>query len=124
VRVHPEGIHPEGHPATTVGKIKERREPMRRVVHFEINADDLERAVKFYQKVFGWKIEKWNGPVDYWLVMTGPNDQPGINGGIMKRMNLEASTYNTVDVPSVDEFTKKITEQGGRLQFRRWRCLG
>jgi predicted enzyme related to lactoylglutathione lyase len=88
---------------------------MRRVVHFEINADDPERAVKFYQKVFGWKIEKWNGPVDYWLVMTGPNDQPGINGGIMKRMNPEASTYNTVDVPSVDEFTKKITEQGGKV---------
>jgi predicted enzyme related to lactoylglutathione lyase len=88
---------------------------MLRVVHFEINADDPERAVKFYQKVFGWKIEKWNGPIDYWLVMTGPNDQPGINGGIMKREDPQASTYNTVDVPSVDEFTKKIIEQGGKV---------
>lgn len=88
---------------------------MLRVVHFEINTDDPERAVKFYQQVFGWKIEKWEGPIDYWLVMTGPNDQPGINGGIMKRMNPEASTYNTVDVPSVDEFSKKIVEHGGKV---------
>ncbi|OGC85301.1 MAG: glyoxalase [candidate division Zixibacteria bacterium RBG_16_43_9] len=88
---------------------------MLRVVHFEINADDPERVVKFYQKVFGWKIEKWSGPVDYWLVTTGPNDQPGINGGIMKRMNPQSSTYNTVDVPSVDEFTKRIVESGGKV---------
>jgi len=88
---------------------------MPRIVHFEINSDDPERAVKFYQKVFGWKIEKWNGPVDYWLVTTGPKDQPGINGGIMKRINPQASTYNTVDVPSVDEFTKKIVESGGKV---------
>jgi hypothetical protein len=88
---------------------------MPRVVHFEINSDDPEWAVKFYQKVFGWKIEKWNGPVDYWLVTTGPKDQPGINGGIMKRMNPQASTYNTVDVPSVDEFTKRIVESGGKV---------
>lgn len=88
---------------------------MPRVVHFEINSDDPERAVKFYQKVFGWKIEKWNGPVDYWLVTTGLKDQPGINGGIMKRMNPQASTYNTVDVPSVDEFTKRIVESGGKV---------
>jgi len=88
---------------------------MPRVGHFEINADDPERVVKFYQKVFGWKIEKWNGPVAYWLVTTGPNDQPGINGGIMKRMNPQASTYNTVDVPSVDEFTKRIAESGGKV---------
>jgi predicted enzyme related to lactoylglutathione lyase len=86
-----------------------------RVVHFEINADDPERAVKFYQEVFGWEIKKWTGPIDYWLVMTGPDNQPGINGGIMKRMNPQASTYNTVDVPSVDEFSKKVVNHGGKV---------
>ncbi len=49
---------------------------MPRVVHFEINADDPERAAKFYQNVFGWKIKKWEGPIDYWLArldrMTNP----------------------------------------------------
>jgi predicted enzyme related to lactoylglutathione lyase len=88
---------------------------MLRIVHFEINAADPERAVKFYQKVFGWKIKKWEGPMDYWLVATGPDDQPGINGGIMKREDPQATTYNTVDVPSVDEFTKKIKENGGKV---------
>ncbi len=88
---------------------------MPRVVHFEINTDDPERAVKFYQEVFDWKIKKWEGPMDYWLVMTGPDDQPGINGGIMKREDPQASTYNTVDVPSVDEFSKKITQHGGKV---------
>jgi len=88
---------------------------MLRVVHFEINADDPERAAKFYQEIFGWKIKKWEGPIDYWLVSTGPEGQPGIDGGIMKRMNPQASTYNTVDVPSVDEFSTKITENGGKV---------
>jgi uncharacterized protein len=97
---------------------------MPRVVHFEINSDDPERAVKFYQKVFGWKIEKWNGPVDYWLVNTGPKDQPGINSGITKRMNPQASTYNTVDVPSVDEFTKRIVESGGKVVVPRMAVPG
>ncbi len=41
---------------------------MSRVVHFEIPADDPARAVKFYEKVFGWKFQKWEGPMEYWLV--------------------------------------------------------
>ena len=87
---------------------------MPRVVHFEIHADDPERAVKFYEKVFGWKIDKWAGPVDYWLVVTGEDKQPGINGGIMRRRD-KGSTWNTVDVPSVDEFLQKIIKAGGKV---------
>ena len=44
---------------------------MPRVVYFDISADDIEQAIKFYKEVFGWKIEKWNGPFDYWLIKTG-----------------------------------------------------
>jgi hypothetical protein len=88
---------------------------MPRVIHFEINADDPERASKFYQDVFGWEIKKWNGPVDYWLVMTGPEDKPGIDGGIMKREDPQAGVWNTIDVPSVDEFVKKIEKCGGKI---------
>lgn len=88
---------------------------MPRVVHFEIHADDPERAIKFYQDVFGWEIIKWPGPQDYWLITTGPDDEPGINGGLMKRMDPSASTWNTVEVPSVDEFTAKIVESGGKV---------
>ncbi len=88
---------------------------MPRVVHFEINADDVERAVKFYSEVFGWNIQKWEGPINYWLVITGEDAEPGINGGLMKREDPAATTVNTIDVPSVDEFAAKITAGGGKV---------
>lgn len=88
---------------------------MKRVVHFDISADNPERAVKFYTDVFGWKIQKWDGPMDYWLVTTGPDDEPGINGGIAARKAPSETTTNTIDVPSVDAFVGKITEAGGKV---------
>lgn len=62
-----------------------------RVVHFEVYADDVERAIAFYQTVFGWKIEKvqW---MDYWLITTGEGE-PGIDGGLNKR---EFPTQGTI----------------------------
>jgi len=87
---------------------------MPRVVYFEIPAEKPERAVKFYKKVFNWKIEKWAGPMDYWLVTTGEDKEPGIDRAITPKENLAATT-NTVDVPSVDDFLKKITEAGGKV---------
>ena len=88
---------------------------MPRVVHFEIDAEKPERAIRFYEKVFGWKIEKWNGPVEYWLIMTGNEKEPGIDGGLGKRTEAEPSTVNTIDVPSVDEYVKKIEKNGGSI---------
>ena len=88
---------------------------MLRVTHFEISVDDPERAIKFYTDAFGWEVKKWEGPMDYWLITTGPEDQPGIDGGLMKREHPGASTTNTIDVPSVDEFISKITEAGGKI---------
>jgi predicted enzyme related to lactoylglutathione lyase len=88
---------------------------MPRVIHFEIHADNPERAVKFCEKAFGWKTQKWEGPTDYWLVTTGEKDQPGIDGAIMKRMD-KGTTWDTIDVPSVDEFIKKILAGGKVVQ--------
>jgi len=88
---------------------------MSRVVHFEIPADDPARAVKFYTKVFGWKIKKWEGPMDYWLVSTGNGGAPGIDGAIMQRQEMASTVVNSIDVPSVDEFTKKVTKNGGKM---------
>jgi len=87
---------------------------MPRVVHFEIHADDPKRAVKFYEKVFDWKINKWQGPVDYWLAKTGGEKQPGIDGAIMQRTN-KGSTWNTIDISSVDEYLQKIVKAGGKV---------
>jgi hypothetical protein len=58
---------------------------MSRVVHFEIHATDPAQVAKFYTDLFGWTITKWEGPVDYWIIKTGPAEEPGIDGGITKR---------------------------------------
>jgi uncharacterized protein len=87
---------------------------MPRVVHFEVSADDPERAVAFYQQVFGWEIRKWEGPEDYWLIQTGPEGTPGINGGVFRRKG-PVGHVNTVDVPSIDDFAAKIEASGGTI---------
>jgi predicted enzyme related to lactoylglutathione lyase len=88
---------------------------MNRVEHFDVYADDPHRAIKFYIDVFGWMVKKWEGPMDYWLVTTGPGDQPGIDGGIAKREDPNDHTTNTIGVPNVDEYSKKILAAGGRI---------
>ena len=93
---------------------------MPRVVHFEIHADNPQRAVTFYQDIFGWQINKWEGPEDYWLVTTGPDNEPGINGAILRRRGLVngdavIAYVCTIDVPSVDDVTAKITSHGGTI---------
>jgi len=88
---------------------------MLRVSHFELPADDPEKLVKFYENVFGWTVRKWDGPVDYWLVMTGPEDQEGIDGGIARRGRGEAGVINSIDVPDVDKFIAKIEGAGGTV---------
>lgn len=88
---------------------------MSRVIHFEIQADDPERAANFYKSVFGWEIQKWEGPEDYWLVTTGPEEEPGINGAIMTRSNPGANVWNTVGAESLDDVTAKIESNGGKV---------
>ena len=87
---------------------------MPRVSWFDIPADDPQRAQKFYQEVFDWKFDKWDGPMDYWMATTG-TEEPGINGGLSKRMPGQIGITNTITVPSVDEFSKKVIEKGGEL---------
>jgi predicted enzyme related to lactoylglutathione lyase len=88
---------------------------MPRVVYFDISADDVKRAIRFYEEVFGWKIEKWSGPFDHWNVRTGEPSEPGIDGGLAKRENPSDSITNIIDVPSVDEFSAKIAAKGGKI---------
>ena len=89
---------------------------MPRVIHFEISADEPNRALEFYTGVFGWQTQKVDIPgVDYWLVNTGPDDQAGINGAIMPRPDPSSRITNYVDVPSVDEYTAKIQSAGGTI---------
>jgi uncharacterized protein len=93
---------------------------MPRVVHFEIHAADPERAVNFYKTLFGWTFQKWEGPMDYWLVTTGPNDQPGINGGLVRRQGeidgqAVIAYVCTVDVENVDASVQTAVDNGGQI---------
>jgi predicted enzyme related to lactoylglutathione lyase len=88
---------------------------MSRVVHFELAADDPERAVGFYSKVFGWKITKWDGPEDYWLATTGESGEVGIDGAIMRRSDQMPPVVNTIGVDSVDDTVAMITASGGQI---------
>jgi predicted enzyme related to lactoylglutathione lyase len=60
---------------------------MNRVIHFEIHAENLQRAGHFYGELFNWKFEKYM-PEEYWLITTGPDGEPGINGGLFKRRGI------------------------------------
>ena len=88
---------------------------MSRVIHFEIPAADPEKLSAFYQKVFGWKFDKWAGPMEYWMIVTGKDGQPGINGGMMRKPGGIASTTNTIGVDSVDAAIASATKAGGKL---------
>ena len=86
---------------------------MPRPIHFEIHVDDIERAKAFYEKSFGWQFNSWAGPEEYWLIKTGEDDEPGINGGMMKRQDPEGNVYNTIGVPDIDAYIKTVEENGG-----------
>jgi uncharacterized protein len=97
---------------------------MPRVIHFEIQVDQPERAVSFYKTVFGWKIDQWGGPQNYWLITTGDDKEMGINGGMMKRTPMPSPTINTIGVSSVDEFVSKIISNGGKVVSPKSAILG
>jgi predicted enzyme related to lactoylglutathione lyase len=93
---------------------------MGRVIHFEIHAEQPERAIKFYRELFGWEFTRWEGPMPYWLIKTGPDSEPGINGGLIQRRGgvdgqAVIAYVCTVQTASVDEFVKKALAGGGTM---------
>ncbi len=86
---------------------------MPRPVHFEIPADNPERAIAFYETVFGWKFQKWEGPVQYWTITTGPESEPGINGGLLRRRDPNQPCVNTIMVADLDQTILTVAGNGG-----------
>lgn len=97
---------------------------MPRVIHFEIPADEPERAIRFYSDVFGWQIQKWDGPMPYWLVGTGDASKPGINGGILQRAYPGQGVVNTLDVDDLDATVKSVEAAGGKITMPRMAVPG
>jgi len=94
---------------------------MPRPIHFEIQAENTERAIKFYRDLFGWEFSQW-GKEPYWLVKTGEKGTPGIDGGLMPRRGpgpVDMQAVNafvcTVDVADCDAIAKRVAEVGGKL---------
>ncbi len=85
---------------------------MPRPVHFEISAENPEELIEFYSKTFGWKFEKWEGPMEYWMISTG--EGPGIDGGLSKR-GPETQDFNTLGVEDLDAETEKVVAGGATM---------
>src|SRR5207237_124913 len=92
-----------------------------RVIHFEIQADDIERAKAFYENALGWKIEqmmtKEQGGMDYWGLTTGPAGTPGINGGMYERgaENVIKTFDCTIQVEDIDAAAEAVKKNGGTI---------
>ena len=94
---------------------------MNRPTHFEIQADNPERAIGFYEKLFGWEFTKWDGPMPYWLIKTGEGE-PGIDGGLLPRMGgvlTPGAAVNayvcTMMVTNVDTMLSTAVSLGGAV---------
>jgi predicted enzyme related to lactoylglutathione lyase len=88
---------------------------MPRPIHFEIPAENPQRAIHFYSKVFGWKFSKWEGTWDYWLISTGQSPEPGIDGGLMLRRDPNQPCVNTVGVENLDQTIATVLSSGGSI---------
>jgi hypothetical protein len=103
---------------------------MNRVIHFEIQADDVERAKDFYEKTFDWKIEPWKSEekeaMEYWMLMTGPDGTPGINGGMYKRpADNPLHTYDcTIAVDDIDKAVEAVKKNGGIISREKMELPG
>ena len=104
-----------------------------RVAHFEIHADEPERAVKFYSEVFEWKITKWEGgQMEYWMVETGGREEAGgINGGIVRRPCLAPAPSQglngfccTIVVDDFDGLMAKAIENGAKVAMPKFALTG
>ena len=91
------------------------------VVHFEIFATDVERARKFYERVFGWQFEVV-GPPDFYLIVTGPATDPGLKQGLIAKRSGPAAQGSlngfrcTISVRSITESMSAVTAAGGKLR--------
>jgi predicted enzyme related to lactoylglutathione lyase len=88
---------------------------MGKVLRFEFQAPNPEKAIQFYSNTFGWKFEKMPGAQDYWFITTGESGKLGIDGGFMKSRDGATRTINSIEVPSIDEYLNKIVENGGKV---------
>ena len=89
---------------------------MSRVIHFDLSADNPERATKFSRSVSNWKVNKRECPEDYWLIQTGTDGEPGVTSGVAGRIKPNDTTAVVFDVESVNKAAKKVLDSGGEIR--------
>ena len=82
--------------------------------HFEIPVDDPDRAEKFYETVFGWTFQRFEGAPDYYGMATTGETNPGINGALFKRKD-DSETTLTMSVDSIEDAIATILGNGGAV---------
>lgn len=90
------------------------RVKVNKVVHFELYAPHPERAVRFYENVFGWKVEQTSDNQDVWVVQSKDNSTRS-RGNIYRSNEEPSSEVNSIEVASIEEYAKKISQNGGKM---------
>ena len=90
---------------------------MARVTHFHVSAESPEKLIPFYRKLFGWQFEKTPAPSPTWMINTGEEGQPGIDGFLHTR-SMDSRVVNTIEVQDIDGLISRIESAGGRILQR------
>jgi hypothetical protein len=89
------------------------------IQHFAVNADDVDRARRFYESVFGWSFSAW-GPPEFYQIDTGGRGDSSIAGALHKRRDVVPGKpihgfECTIAVDNVDVIAETVKEAGGRV---------
>jgi len=98
------------------------------IAHFDIEADDIDRARRFYQQVFGWRFEAW-GPPDFYMIHTGSAEEPGIHGSMSKRAEPVVGRGRvgyecTVSVDDLGANKRAVIANGGKILLDEYEIAG
>ena len=101
---------------------------MPHVAHFAINADDVPRARRFYERVSGWKFSAW-GPPEFYQIETGSEAPVTLLGALQKRRELLKGQPTigyecTISVRAIDDTAKAVAANGGKTVMEKSIIVG
>ena len=87
-------------------------------VYFDFTVADLGAARRFFERVFGWRFQRFPMPYEYYRIEAGAPDEPGIDGGIGAISSTQISegkplTQVTIQVSDLDQFIARVKTSGG-----------
>ena len=91
---------------------------MNTIGYFEIHSSDVQREIRFYRSLFGWKfIREELVPIEYYRIETN-----SINGGLLKRPAKVPPAHSgtnafvcSIQVNSFDDTSEEILKNGGQV---------